>query len=165
MTLSELSLPDNNLVPKQSKYPFLNEIRLGPTARKVAEYVLDHPRAKQIDIAKALGIKACHVSKIVNTNKYLSALPGLARRKIKSMVPLAVQRQQELMEQNVNLEVSRKVSASVLESQKVLESTPSVQVNVYQNMKTDDLLETLKQFDMPAIDKTNAVDAEIIDGK
>jgi hypothetical protein len=131
----------------------------------VAEYVLDNPRAKQIEISKALGIKACHVSKIVNTNKYLSALPGLARRKLKSMVPEAIERQRELMRQNDNLEVSRKVSASVLESQKVLESTPSVQVNVYQTMKTDDLLQKINQFDMPAIDNTGAVDAEIIEPK
>lgn len=65
--------------------------------------------------------------------------PILARQRIRDMVPMATKRLGELAEQNANLEVSRKVVERVLDTSKVLESEPKVQINIFNNMSTDEL--------------------------
>jgi DNA-binding CsgD family transcriptional regulator len=135
-------------------------VKLGPRAREVAEYVMEHPKAQQKEIAKALGISPQRVSQIVRNDRYLSALPGLARRELKAYVPQAIRRFKELGEQNENLEVSRKVVERALDTAKVLESEPKIQINVFQNMKNDELARIVDQS-KPTIQ--DIVDVDLVD--
>jgi transcriptional regulator with XRE-family HTH domain len=121
---------------------------------------MEHPKAQQKEIAKALGISPQRVSQIVRNDRYLSALPGLARRELKAYVPQAIRRFKELGEQNENLEVSRKVVERALDTAKVLESEPKIQINVFQNMKNDELARIVDQS-KPTIQ--DIVDVDLVD--
>ena len=112
---------------------------LGPRCREVLDYVFEHPKASVKEIAKAMGLSEARVYKIKAHPKFVACFPSKARSKAKTLIPQAMGKLEELMSQSENLEVSRKVVADVLASQKVLENSPTTQINVFQTMSFDDL--------------------------
>jgi hypothetical protein len=112
---------------------------MGPRCRAVLEYIFDHPRADVKEIAKAMGISANRIYQIKKHPKFMAFFPEMARRRFKAAVPELTSRALDLARQNENLGVAEKVVARVLDSQKVLESTPQTQINVFQTMSIDDL--------------------------
>ncbi len=133
---------------------------LGPRAKQVVEYVFANPSTSQKLIAKHFGLSEGRVSQIMKSDRVLAAFPLLAKRRIKSMVPKAVERLGELMSQTENLEVSRKVVERVLDTEKVLESQPTTQINVFASLSTQDLARKLEEIrEAPS----NIVDSEVVD--
>lgn len=139
---------------------FNEELGLGPMVLKVVECHLLNPNWTQEQIAKECGVSQPRVSSILRHKKVIAAFPILARRKMRSMVPKAVRKFEELMDQTENLEVSRKVTERVLTESKVLDA-PEIHVkNSVEVKTTDELQQILKQAtSLP----TNVVDAELVD--
>lgn len=131
---------------------------LGEQTQLVVNCRFEHPEWNQKQIAEHLGVRQDRVSRILNNKRVVAAYPLLARQKIRSMVPKAVKRFGELMEQTENLEVSRKVTERVLETEKVLENAPSVQVNVFQTMQETELKQILEGKTI----RPDAIDAELV---
>lgn len=107
-------MPDNRLKLKDA------ETQLSSRMLDVVKYVFEHPTLTQREYAAHFGFSEGRISTILHHPKVLDAYPILARAKIKGMVPKAIKRFNELMEQNNNLVVSEKVTTRVLDSQKVL---------------------------------------------
>jgi DNA-binding transcriptional regulator LsrR (DeoR family) len=133
---------------------------LGPRAKEIVEYVFAHSDLKQKQIAAHFGISEGRLSNLLRSKRVLECFPILARRRLKSLVPKAMDRMERLLEQTDNLEVSRKVTESVLNHSKVLETQPTVTVNVISSMPTSELARLLEQ--KPVI-PSNVVDAELVD--
>lgn len=134
---------------------------LGPRARQVLEYVFEHPKASVKDIAEAMGLSANRIYRIKAHPKFQACFPAMARRKLKEAVPELTGRFLELARQNENLGVAEKVVSRALDSQKVLETPPQMQTNVFVNLNTNDLMqkvERLQELGKTSID-TDAVDA------
>lgn len=108
-----------NLIPRKSN-PKDAETGLTQRQLEIVNFVFDNPQLKQEDVAKALGVTPGRISVILNHPKVLDAYPILARARVKGMVPRAVVRFSQLMEQGANLGVSEKVTTRVLDSQKIL---------------------------------------------
>lgn len=132
---------------------------LGPRCRQVLEYIFEHPRADVKEIGKALGMSISRVYQIRKHPKFQAMFPEMARRKVKGLIPKAVDKLERLLEQSDNLEVSRKVTESVLGSQKVLENQPQTQINVFQTMSIDDLK---RKLDDIRTTPSDVVDTDVI---
>ena len=133
----------------------VNPDDLGPRAKLVLEYVFEHPKATNREIAQVMGISDARVSRIRKHPKFMAAFPSKARARAKALIPQAMGKLEALMEQTENLEVSRKVVADVLATGKVLENAPTTQINVFQTMSQDEL--------MRKVDKIRVVDPDVID--
>lgn len=136
-----------------------NEVTVGKRAHQIAQYVFDNPDKTYAQIGKDLGVNATRISAVLRNKRIIELFPILARRRIKGMMPQAVRRYQELMNQDVNLEVSRKVSESVLRESKVLESPDVTIRNTIELLPNEKLLEIIGKVK----DVSGAViDAEIV---
>jgi hypothetical protein len=136
-----------------------NDKPLGPVASKVVELRFEHPEWTQRQIAAQLNLKEYRVSEVLRSPRVQARYPILARQRLRNMVPQAVRRMGELMTQTENLEVSRKVTERVLDTEKVLENQPQIQVNVFQSLPESEL----KQLVDTQRIKDSAIDGEIID--
>ena len=142
-------------MPKHLKLHSTDDIKLGKRTREVVEYAFDNPNLTYTELSKHFGISKARISQIMTHDKVIAAFPVLARRKLGSMVPKAMRRFGQLMEQNDNLEVSRKVVQGVLESKKVLDPEPKTQINIYQQMPVEELkrmVDDSKVIDIPLSD-------------
>lgn len=140
-----------------------HELGLGPSASKIVVMRFEFPTYTNKQIAELFKISEQRVGAVLRHPKVLKAFPVLARRHLSGMIPEAVAKYKGLMKQTENLEVSRKVTHDVLTSQKVLEPTPHIQVNVFQNMSNDELRAFLGRSEgLPAVQETS-IDAEIVD--
>lgn len=135
-----------------------NPEELGPRVKAVLEYVFEHPRASVKEIAKVMGVSEERIYKIRKHPKFQAHFPAMARKKLKEAVPQLTGRFLELAMQNENLGVAEKVVARALDSQKVLESTPQTQINVFQTMSIDELK---RKLDQSSIVPGNVVDTTI----
>jgi hypothetical protein len=126
----------------------------------VLEYVFEHPKASVKEIAKEMGISENRVYQIKAHPKFQACFPEMARRKLKASVPELTGRYIELAKQDLNLGVAEKVVSRVLDSQKVLESTPPTQTNVFVNMSFDDLK---RKVDQTGVVPGSVVDSSLID--
>ena len=146
-----LSIKNNSsLTPEQ---------RLTPRVYEIVNYAFDHPDLTQKALAQHFGVSEVRISVILRSDKVLAAFPLLARRKIKSLVPKAIKRFGQLMEQNENMEVSRKVSERVLDTEKVLEPETIKVINAVESLTNDELLARIKKSQELGM---NVVDAEIV---
>lgn len=109
-----------NLPATRKPNPKDAETGLTQRMRQIVEFVFDNPTLDHQAIANHFNISRSRVYVILHHPKVLDAYPILARAKIKGMVPKAIKRFNELMEQSDNLGVSEKVATRVLDSQKVL---------------------------------------------
>jgi hypothetical protein len=140
------------------------ELGIGPGASKIVIARFDYPTLSQLELAKKVGVSQPRIHAVLNHPKVIKAFPVLAHKRISGMMPKAVKKYEQLMDQTQNLEVSRKVTERVLESSKVLDSDPKVQVNIFQNMSNTDLKKYL-QRDTTQMDTSEGpvIDAEIVE--
>mgnify|MGYP000570491348 CR=1 FL=1 len=146
----------------KSLKPFIShsEAGLGPRASEILQYVFDHPECTQKQVADAVGVSRPRVSYIVGHPKVLKAFPILARRRMSGMLPQAVKRFETLMNQDENLEVSRKVVEQILKTEGVIENVQHIEVKNTTEIKTTEELKQLieRARDLPP----SVIDAEII---
>ncbi len=134
--------------------------KLHEKTRIIVEAHFEHPNLTQTDLAKKIGVPKQRVSAVLNHPRVQALFPVLARKKLKSMVPMAIKRLGQLANQDRNLEVSRKVTERVLDSEKVLEVQEIKIKNTFEVMPTDELTRIVKQNGDIA---NNAVDTELVD--
>jgi len=108
--------------------------------KQVVQAIFDNPSLTQVQIGKMLGISDRRVSQIMKCDRVLAAYPVLARSRVKAMVPDAVKRYGELLKQKDNPEVARKVTERILDTNKVLDAQPQVQVNVFATMPLENVV-------------------------
>lgn len=117
----------------------LKEIKLTPRIQEILTYYFNYPTSSYKEIAEHFGISIQRISQIMNHPRVLEAHPILAKRRIKSLVPKAVGKLEELMMQTTNMNVSEKVVSKILDSEKVLEPQERKIVHELQFKSTQDL--------------------------
>jgi predicted XRE-type DNA-binding protein len=121
-------------------------LNLTKRTQEIVEYVFANPSLSQKQIAAHFQVRQSYISQIMNSTRVMQAYPILAKRRMRNMVPKAMKRFEELMEQTENLEVSRKVTERALQESKVLDS-PEINVNLsLKDVPNDDIVNKLKGF-------------------
>ena len=138
------------------------DLKIQARARKVIALRFEHPDWTYMQLAHAVGLSHQRIAFILNHPRVLAAMPLIARQRIAGMVPKASKRLTELMEQNVNLEVSRKVTERVLTEKKVLD-VPETKVVAEITLKTVDELRKMVQ-EAASVPQT-VIEAELVDEK
>jgi predicted XRE-type DNA-binding protein len=129
--------------------------------QEIVEYAFNNPTSTQRQIAEHFGVSEQRISHVMKSDRVLAAFPVFAKRRLKAMVPMAVEKLGQLMNQKENLEVSRKVVERVLDTEKVLENHPTTQINVFQTMSSDDLMRKVEQI---TVAHGEVVDTDIVEG-
>lgn len=136
------------------------QIQLGKRTREVVLFYFNNPSLTQAQVAAHFQISVPRVSQIMNSERVLAAFPLLAKQRVRSLVPKAVQRLDDLMSQNENMAVSEKVVSKILDQAHVL--TPSPQVVIHElRMKTTQELQDIIDVGMKI--QGPVIDAEIVE--
>ena len=131
------------------------ELTLSKRTQDLILYRFEHPKSTLKDIALAFNISIPRVSQILNSERVLQAYPLLARRKQRSLVPEALERRSELMNQNDNLGVAEKISSQILSQAGVLDPVPTVVIHELKLKTTEELqaiIDEGKKIQSPVID-------------
>lgn len=131
------------------------EIELTPRITQIVFYYFEHPDLNYTELSKVFKISVARISQIMSHPKVLAAYPILAKRRIKSMVPKAINRLEELMIQDDNMQVAEKVASKILDSEKVLEPVERKIVHEIQLKSVkelQDIIEGSKSLPQPVID-------------
>lgn len=131
------------------------QLVLSPRMQQIALYQFEHPELTQTAIASHFGISVPRINQILNSERVLNSFPLLAKRKRRSLVPRALKRQEELMQQSENYAVAEKVSSQILEQAGVLEKQPSVVIHELRFKSTEELqaiVDAGKKISGPVID-------------
>lgn len=135
-------------------------IALGKRTQEVVLFSFNNPRLSQTEIALHFNISPQRVSQIMNSRRVLDSFPMLAKHKAKSLIPKAMGRLEELMNQNENMGVSEKIVGKILDHGEVLVPQPQVIVHELRLKTVEELQEIVdqgKKLSGPVID------AELID--
>lgn len=135
---------DNLPVPRKPN-PKDKETGLTQRMRQIVEFVFDNPMLEHQAIADHFKISRTRVYVILHHPKVLDAYPVLARNKIRGMVPKAIKRFNDLMNQEANLAVSEKVTTRVLDSQKVLAPVEITHIHELGHATIDELHRIVNQ--------------------
>lgn len=133
------------------------ELKLTPRIEQIVSFYFNNPRMSYTDLGVQFGISVQRISAIMANPRVLNAYPVLAKRKIKSMVPRAIDRLGELMDQNFNMAVSEKIASKILDSEKVLEPATHKIIHELQ-LKSVKELQTI-------IEGAKAVPQQVFDGE
>lgn len=131
------------------------EIELTPRITEIVTFYFNNPDFTYTALAKQFSISVARISQIMSHPKVLNAYPLLAKRRIKSMVPKAINRLEELMIQDDNMQVAEKVASKILDSEKVLEPVERKIVHEIQLKSVkelQDIIEGSKSLPQPVID-------------
>jgi hypothetical protein len=131
-------------------------LTLTQRTQEILTFAFDNPTLTQKAIAQHFGVRESYISRMMNSDRVLAAYPLLAKRRMKSMVPKAMKRFDELMNQKDNPEVARKVSERVLLEQKVL-ANDEININfTLKELPDTELAAKLRGFGAvgPTIDAT-----------
>jgi plasmid maintenance system antidote protein VapI len=151
-----------SVAPYKAAINSISDIGLGPRATQILEYVFDHPELSQKEIAKDMGVSPNRISTIMNHKRVIAAFPLLGRKRISNMLPKALSRFSTLMNQNDNLEVSRKVTESVLKNEKVIDNTQHYVVkNQFEMMRPEELADIVKRAKL--IDGNDIIQGELVE--
>lgn len=126
---------------------------------EIVTYAFSNPKLTYTQLAEVFNVSVQRISQIMNSTKVISAFPLLAQRKRTALVPKAMGRLEDLMDQNVNLGVAEKVVSRILDSEKVLEPETRRVIHELQSKSTEELLELIHSAQ--ALPK-QAIDAEIV---
>src|SRR3954465_3732764 len=105
------------------------ELSIGKRSLEIALYQFNNPGLSQTAVAEAMGVSVQRVNQVLNSDRVLNAFPLLAKRKVRSLVPKAVGRLEELMNQDLNMAVSEKVVSKILDQADVLSPQPTVVIH------------------------------------
>lgn len=136
-----------------------NEIELSPRISQIVTFFFSNPEMNYTQLSTHFNVSVARISQIMNHPKVLASYPILAKRRIKSMVPRAVERLGELMNQRDNLQVSEKVVSKILDSEKVLEPVDRRIIHEIQLKTVKELQDIIKgSKSLPK----QAIEAEIV---
>lgn len=107
-------------------------LNLSKRVQEMVEYAFANPHLTQRAIAQHFDVSEQHISQVFKSKRVLAAYPLMARRRIKSLIPKATKRFEELMDQKDNLKVSYDVVTRVLSNEKVLDGE---EINVNLSLK------------------------------
>jgi len=128
--------------------------------KSVIQARFDYPNDTQKQLAERLGISQVRVGQILNHPRIKAAFPQKAKDHLQAMLPKAVKKYEKLLDQSVNLEVSRKVADRLLDHSKVLDQETQIRINVIAEMPTDKVVAIVR--DGLKIDQKDVFDGEIV---
>jgi DNA-binding transcriptional regulator YdaS (Cro superfamily) len=133
---------------------------LGPRARQIAEYWIEHPETNMSGCARALGISPSRVSQIIRSNRYLTALKKAVQNNLGLDVPLAYTAFRECVTQKKNFAVKQKASERMLEEQGVFGAQKIEITNKFEGLSTEELKKIAAKA---ALRTGEIVDAEVVE--
>lgn len=137
----------------------MDKLHLTPRIQQILSYYFQYPTSTYQQLADHFEISIQRISQIMNHPRVLNAHPVLAKRRIKSLVPKAVGKLEQLMMQDSNMHVSEKVVSRILDSEKVLEPTERKVIHELQFKSVEELQNIIEGAkSLP----TQAIEAEII---
>lgn len=136
------------------------DLQLSNRITQIISYYFQNPNSRYKDLADKFNVSLPRISQIMNHPRVINAYPILAKRRIKSLVPKAVHKLENLMEQNVNLGVSEKVVSRILDSEKVLEPQERKVIHELQMKSTEELQQII---DNASKLPKQVIEAEIIE--
>ena len=136
-----------------------NEISLTPRITEIVTYYFANPSNTYTDLATHFNLSLARISQIMNHPKVLASYPILAKRRIKSMLPKAVERLDHLMNQSENYAVSEKVVSKILDSEKILEQSPRTIIHEIQMKSVKELQDIIQDA---ATLPQQVIEAEIV---
>lgn len=140
------------------------ELNLSPRIAEICSYYFEHPELNYTELSQHFNVSVQRISQIMSHPKVLAAYPVLAKRRIKSMVPRAISRMSELMNQNNNLNVAEKVASRILDSEKVLEPSTHKIIHEIQTKSVKelhDIIEACKSIPQPVIEAEIVADVPL----
>lgn len=138
------------------------EIKLTPRTAEIVGAYIQNPRLTYTELAKQFGVSLPRISQIMRSRRVLEAYPFLAKQRIKSIVPRAAQRFEELMNQTDNLQVAAKVTERILDSEKVLEPVERRIKHELELKSVDELREIISRTNVLP---TRSIDVEIVEAE
>lgn len=135
------------------------QIKLSPRIQEIVSFAFQNPNLNYTELSTHFNVSPQRISQIMHNERVLNAFPVLARRRIKSMIPKAINRLDYLMNQSDNMAVSEKVVSKILDSEKVLEPSPQKHIYELQFKSVEELQAIiLNASSLPSA----AIDAEIV---
>lgn len=128
---------------------------LTPRITEILTFVFTNPMLNQRQIADHFGITESRISQIMSSDRVVAAFPLLAKRSLKSMVPKAMKRYGELLQQDAAPDVARKVAEKILDTNHVLEPEKIEHIHSLSEKSLDELVQIIngaKQLPSPIID-------------